>query len=84
MVKLNIRTWHYRISAGGEYGKGPWMVGLDLHDQQMSDLSNADREHIGQCIMDGCTSGEIVKSDYPDWDSAEVDDGRTKRKGKRV
>lgn len=36
---------------------------LDLHDQSMDDLSDADREHIAKCIIDGCTSGEIVKDE---------------------
>lgn len=36
---------------------------LDLGELRMEDLSDADRDHIAQCIRDGCTSGEITGPD---------------------
>ncbi len=54
---------------------------LDLHGQQMADLSDIDREHIARCIVGGSTGGEIVKEEnfdpdedgiYPDNDQIEI------------
>lgn len=45
---------------------------LDLHDQRMGDLSDADRDHIAGLIQKGFTSGELVKD--------EEDPGRKPRK----
>jgi len=45
---------------------------LDLHDQRMDDLSDADREHIAALIKEGITGGELVKD--------EEDPGRKPRK----
>ena len=59
--------------------RGWW--NLDLHEQRMEDLSDADREHIAKCIVGGNTGGEIVKEDdwkedvegiYPDYDEIEL------------
>ena len=41
--------------------RGLW--DLNLNGQRMEDLSDIDREHIAKCIIDGCTSGEIVKDE---------------------
>lgn len=46
---------------------------LDLHEQRMEDLSDADREHIAKGIIDGCTGGEIVQSDTKDWHDTGAD-----------
>lgn len=34
---------------------------LSLEGNTSYELSDADREHIAKCIMQGCTSGEVVE-----------------------
>jgi hypothetical protein len=48
---------------------------LDLHDQRMDDLSDADRDHVAGLIKEGFTSGELVKD--------EEDPGRRPRNNSR-